>query len=525
MNQTIKNPILKGFNPDPCMIRVNDTYFIAVSSFEWLPGIRIYTSEDLVNWNHATNVLKNQVNLKGNPTNCSIWAPQLSYSNEQFYLVYTDVKSSNRPFKDCHNYLITASSIHGPWSEPVYLNSSGFDPSLYHDEDGKKWLTNALWDYRLTTSNKSSGIVLQEYDFIKKELIGKPEKIFDCTYLKKTEAPHIYKVNGYYYLITAEGGTGVDHSVTVARSRTIKGPYQVDPHFPMMTSSGHPDWPLQQAGHGSLVQTESEGWLMAHLMTRPLEGGHAILGRETALQKVVWDEEGWLRLAQGGTLPAVDVSIPLTQNSLKQEQHSSDFHDDFDEEVLNKEWNTLRIPAENHWVTLMESPGNLRLFSGESIQSLFNQHLVGKRQTDFEFTAETSLAFDPTHFLQMAGLLLYLNTENYIYVYMTHDEIAGKVLRMMRSVNGLFTLMDEMLELESDQPVKLRVDVNKKTAQFYYQTPSDEHLSAFGETLDISFLSGGFTGNFIALACQDMNKFKGCYADFDYFSYKGSDRN
>lgn len=149
MSAIIRNPILPGFNPDPCILRVGETYYIAVSSFEWLPGVRIYSSDNLADWEHCTDILTSQVELRGNPKNCSIWAPQLSYHDNLYYLLYTDVKSTKRPFKDCHNYLMTASSIEGPWSEPAYLNSSGFDPSLFHDSDGRKWLLNALWDYRI----------------------------------------------------------------------------------------------------------------------------------------------------------------------------------------------------------------------------------------------------------------------------------------------------------------------------------------------------------------------------------------
>lgn len=524
MSQIINNPILKGFNPDPSITKVNNQYYIAVSSFEWLPGVRIYVSDDLMNWSHETDVLTSQVDLRGNPTNCSIWAPQISYSDGQYHLVYTDVKSTNRPFKDCHNYLISSSSIKGPWSEPVYLNSSGFDPSLYHDQDGRKWLVNALWDYRLKSSNKSSGIVLQEYDPKEKRLIGDPVKIFDCTHLKKTEAPHICKVNGYYYLITAEGGTGVNHSVTVARAESIKGPYETDPHFPMMTSSGNPEWPLQQAGHGSLIKTDEDEWYMAHLMTRPLEGGHAILGRETAIQRVVWNEEGWLRLEHGGTLPALEVPAPKASRSKTKAFKSSSFHDDFEKSSLDKEWNTLRIMADESWANLKEHPGHLRLYSGESVQSLFNQHMVAKRQEDFHFTAETSLIFNPIHFLQMAGLMLYLNTENYLYAFITYDEKSKKVLRIMQSVDGIFTLHDQMIDIKTQAGVKLSVEANEKEAQFYYQDDSQTSKTKFGDKQNISYLSGGFTGNFIALACQDMNQFKGCYADFEYFSYTGFDQ-
>lgn len=522
MDHKINNPILKGFNPDPCIVKAEDTYYIAVSSFEWLPGVRVYESKNLVDWAHLTDILTTQVDLKGNPSNCSIWAPQLSYSDGQFHLVYTDVKSTQRPFKDAHNYLISSSSIHGPWSEPVYLNSSGFDPSLFHDEDGKKWLLNALWDYRMTTSNKSSGIVLQEYDPIEKRLVGSFKKIFDCTELKKTEAPHIYKKDGYYYLITAEGGTGIEHSVTVARSRSIEGPYEVDPEFPMMTSSGDPEWPMQCAGHGSLIKTDDDEWYMAHLMTRPLDGNHAILGRETSLQKVIWNDEGWLRLAHGGVLPALEVETPKGYTGRPTER-ASDFYDDFSAQSLNKEWNTLRISASEDWLTLKERPGYLRLYAGESVQSVFDQHLIAKRQEDFHFIAKTELSFEPMHYLQMAGLLLYLNTENYLYLCITHDEKQGKVLRSMKSVDGVFELSDQIVGLNTDENVILSVEADHGHAQFSYNK-EDAEPTLFGDKQDITFLSGGFTGDFIALAVQDMNQFKGCHADFTYFDYKGLDQ-
>lgn len=149
-----KNPILRGFNPDPNILRAKDRYYIIVSSFEWLPGIRVYESKNLVNWSHTTDILTTQVSLQGNPTNGSIWAPQISYADGLFYLVYTDVKSAGRPFKDVHNYLITASEITGPWSEPIYLNSNGFDPSLFHDlETGKNGLSMnygiIVWTHRI----------------------------------------------------------------------------------------------------------------------------------------------------------------------------------------------------------------------------------------------------------------------------------------------------------------------------------------------------------------------------------------
>jgi xylan 1,4-beta-xylosidase len=225
----IQNPILRGFNPDPSILRVENDFYIAVSTFEWFPGVLIHHSKDLANWELVAAPLNrvSQLNMAGNPSSGGIWAPCLSYDNGVFYLIYTDVKSwADGPFKDTHNYLVTTTDIRGDWSEPIYLNSSGFDPSLFHDNDGRKWLVNMKWDHNPNV-HPFVGIVLQEYDHEQKKLTGPIKNIFKGTEIQLVEGPHLYKRNGYYYLLTAEGGTGYKHSATLARSQSIDGPYEL----------------------------------------------------------------------------------------------------------------------------------------------------------------------------------------------------------------------------------------------------------------------------------------------------------
>ncbi|MBU5595084.1 glycoside hydrolase family 43 protein [Amphibacillus sp. MSJ-3] len=512
----IQNPILRGFNPDPYILKGGEMYYIAVSSFEWLPGIRIYGSEDLVNWEHVTDILTDQVDLRGNPQNCSIWAPQLSYHDGLYYCIYTDVKNTTRPFKDCHNYLITSKSITGPWSSPIYLNSSGFDPSLFHDKDGRKWLLNEIWDYRMTTGNKSAGIVLQEYDPTTQQLVGEVYKIFDGTPLAKTEAPHIYYHQGFYYLITAEGGTGSGHSVTICRAKEITGPYELDPEYPILTASDKPESPLQCSGHGSIVEGINGKWYMAYLTTRPLLGKAAILGRETAIQEVIWTEDGWLRLANGSTAPEEYTMIET--KSVVQQEIDTDFRDDFDG-PLAKEWNARRIMPEKSWCDLTTRPGYLRMISGESPQSTFEQHLLAIRQKDFRFQAETMMEFDPKTFNQMAGLFLFLSEQNYIYCYVTYDESKGSVLRLMQCKQGENVLLPDIIEL-TDHTTYLKVVVEETKGQFYWKSSEQSEWQEIGETFNLLFLAGGFTGNFVGIGVQDLDKQFGCYADFNYFEYK-----
>jgi xylan 1,4-beta-xylosidase len=515
--QAIHNPILEGFNPDPCIVKADGKYYIAVSTFEWLPGIRIYESYDLVNWDYCTSVLTNEnlVNLQGNPKGCSIWAPHLTYCDNMFYLVYTDVKTTKVPFKDVRNYLITAKNIEGPWSTPIYLNSSGFDPALFHDEDGRKWLVNEIWDYRLTTHNRSAGIVLQEFDVDKKELIGKVYKIFNGTEYQKTEAPQLYKHGGYYYLLTAEGGTEEGHMVTVIRSKKITGPYEVDPENPMLTSRDNPALELQCSGHASLVQTNEDEWYLAHLCTRPVLGKYPILGRETALQKVNWSEDGWLRLVQGGHSPLVDVEMPKEFKGVVKAK-SNKFFDHFDSEKLKAEWSTLRLFPNDSWMKIDQSKSLLRIVGAESPQSTFDQHIIAIRQRDINFSAETEVDFNPVNYLQLAGMILYLDIMNYIYLYISYDEEKGIVVQIMKAVKDKFSILPIRIPVSSEK-VKLQVEVNGINAEFSVE---DKGKKTFLAKEDISFLSGGFTGNFIGLTVNDLEKKNDCFADFHYFMYQ-----
>jgi len=237
----ITNPVLRGFNPDPSEVRNGDDYYVAVSTFEWLPGIPIYHSKDLQNWELYTHVLTetNAPDLKKLPSAKGIWAPCLTYSeaDNRFFVVYGVMNSMNARYFDVDNYIISAENINGPWSEPVYLHSSGFDASLLNDDDDKKYIVSLEWENR-DGYEKPGFISVAEYDSHTQKMIGYPQKIWTGgTNRGCIEAPHLTKKNGYYYLMCAEGGTGYGHSVTMARSKNVFGPYEGDPKNPIVTSS------------------------------------------------------------------------------------------------------------------------------------------------------------------------------------------------------------------------------------------------------------------------------------------------
>ena len=200
--------------------------------------------------------------MLGEGDSCGVWAPCLTYDKGTYYLIYTDVKTFIGMFKDTHNYLVTAKDIRGPWSEPIYLNCSGFDPSLFHDEDGRKYLVNMVMDYRDYQSS-FGGIVLQEYSEKEQKLVGPKVNIFKGTPVGVTEGPHLYRHDGWYYLMTAEGGTGYAHGVSLARSKNLLGPYEPDPKGLTITTRHLAGYGLQKAGHGSLIQQTADGmWLI-----------------------------------------------------------------------------------------------------------------------------------------------------------------------------------------------------------------------------------------------------------------------
>lgn len=522
----IINPILPGFNPDPSIIRVGEDYYVATSTFEWFPGVQIHHSKDLIHWKLIAHPLNrvSQLDLRGNFSSHGVWAPCLTYDNGIFYLIYTNTVAFEGIWQDTHNYLITTTDICGEWSDPVYLNSSGFDPSLFHDDDGCKYLINLVWDYR-KNQHPFGGILLQEYSIEKQKLVGPITNIFKGSELRVTEGSHLYKFHGYYFLLTAEGGTGLNHAVTIARSKKLTGPYEVDPNNPMLTSKDDRTLSIQKAGHADIVETQFGEWYMVHLGSRPLDSnGRCPLGRESFIQKVHWNEDGWLRLEAGGHRPQMKVNAP----KLPEHPWDSDpERDDFDSPTLNIHFSSLRVPLDESALSLTDRPGYVRLKGKESLISRNYQSLIARRQQAFCYTATTCVEFEPDWFKQMAGLVCYYNTKNFYYLRISHDDSIGKCLGIVTRDCAEFDYpLEQEVCIEGWDRCYLRVAVEYDQLQFYY---SDDELNwtPIGPVLDASILSDeyarksgekAFTGAFVGICCQDLSG-QNKHADFDYFEY------
>jgi xylan 1,4-beta-xylosidase len=427
--------------------------------------------------------------------------------------------------RDFHNYLVTSPTIDGDWSDPAYLNSSGFDPSLFHDDDGRKYLLNMLWDHR-PGQNRFAGIVLQEYAPAQRKLVGPRHTIFRGTPLGLTEAPHLYKRDGYYYLITAEGGTGWGHAVTMARSRSLLGPYELHPDVYILSARHRPDAALQRAGHADLVETEAGETYMVYLCGRPLANrGRCTLGRETAIQPMTWGRDGWLRTADGEGVPIVEVPAP---KELAPHPHGPRAtRTDFDDGLLPIDFQWLRSPWPDELFSLRARPGHLRLYGRETIGSLFKQALVARRQQSHCFSASTVVEFEPEHFQQMAGLVCYYNSSKFHYFYVSRDE-SGKYLRVMSALPDSVTAdaFTAPIPILEDAPIELRVEVDYERLLFAYRMGGNA-WQWLPQQFDASILSDeasapglpNFTGAFVGMACQDLSG-TAMPADFDWFEYR-----
>lgn len=538
----ITNPIIPGVNPDPCICRKGDDYYLVVSTFEWMPGLPVYHSRDLKHWELYTHVLTDddKVDLKKLPSAKGIWAPCLTYCEEEdlFYVVYGIMNSMNARYFDVDNFLITAKDIRGPWSEPVYLHSSGFDASLFHDDDGRKYVVALEWETR-EGYEKPGAICMVEYDPAKKEIIGYPKRIWHGgTDRGCIEAPHLTKKNGYYYIMCAEGGTGYNHCVTMGRSEQVWGPYEKDPENPILTSVPgesyerhnpdhlkpkyfNPDTVLQKAGHGSYVETPQGEVYMVYHASRPFVPElRCTLGRETCIQKMRWTKDGWLRTDTGNNLAPEETqesSLPVCPLP-----RTPDF-DDFDSGELGNWYYAPRIMPQR-FADVTARPGWVRLRGQESRTSLNKVSILARKLTSVYARITTKMDFHPEVHQHSAGLILYYDNMNYINLRKYYSETLGcSALSIIHLENGEKTEFLNTRTPVEDCPVYLRLWIQGRKSWFEWSYDGD-HYTKIGRMFDTSKFSdeycqyGEFTGTMAGLTCADRIMHRHC-ADFDFFEY------
>lgn len=507
------NPILSGFYPDPSICRVGEDFYLVTSSFAYFPGVPIFHSKDLVNWEQIGHVLDrpSQLILDNQEQSQGIFAPTIRYNKGIFYMITTNVGAGG-------NFIVYSENAAGPWSEPYFLDAPGIDPSLFFDDDGKA--------YYVGTRPASEGpkyfgnweIWLQELDLESMKLVGESYPLWRGAMRDVVwpEGPHLYKIYGKYYLMISEGGTGHEHAITIAKSDKITGTYIGNPNNPILTHRhlGR-EYPIVNVGHGDLVETQNGEWWMVLLASRPYGGYYRNLGRETFLVPIKWENE-WPVVSPG--TGKVEFSYPLPQLNKNMVRAKSKC-DNFKCGILNYTWNFIRTPREEFY-SLSRRPEYLSLkLSKDTITELGNVSFVGRRQQHINFLACTSMEFMPKQNGEEAGIVLYQNRNyNFRFTYIQQD--GKKLVCLKKCDNGVEELF-ACNEFNGDK-IFLMVEAEGQEYSFYFGHTQEAEKCLINK-VDGRILStdvaGGFVGAYIGMYASSNGISSSNYADFDWFEY------
>ena len=522
LKQTFHNPLLPGFYPDPSICRVGEDYYMVTSSFVYYPGLPIFHSRDLVHWEQIGHGIHRpaQLDYKNCETSEGLWAPSIRYHQGTFYIINTFVSEGREAQRD--NYVITAKVPSGPWSDPVIVEGAdGIDSSLFFDDDGSLWYVGNFISQECLYEGHH-GIYLNELDPETFQFKGPRYIIWDGkkTRSKWIEAPHIYKKDGWYYLLVAEGGTFINHSVQMARCRTINGDYEICPRNPILTHRHMPVLnPISVTGHADIVETQNGEWWMVLLAVRPYEGGHYNLGRETFMVPFVWAEDGWPMIDNENGLVNKEERLPDLPRTLYPPMPQ---WDNFESPSLQMQWNTIHPPLEPFY-SLTDRPGYLRLqLRPEVMEEICTPSFVGRRQRHKNFLAKTAMEFTPAADQEEAGLGL-VQDDRFHYLMTLGQKEGRPALRFWKTENGKKSLLTEK-EISPSKRLYLSVYGHTTGYSFYYGFDDQEMLPLI-ENVEASRLSSvvnnGFTGVYLGMyATSNHTASRNC-ADFDWFCYQG----
>jgi xylan 1,4-beta-xylosidase len=494
-----RNPVIPGFHPDPSVCRVGEDFYLVTSSFEYFPGVPVYHSRNLVNWTQIGHCLTrpSQLPLAGVGISGGIFAPTIRHRQGRFYMVTTNM------VKGGGNFYVWSDDPRGEWSEPIAVDQRGIDPDLFWDDDGTAYFTcTNRWKIPMRKIDLATGALLSE-----------PAFLWNGTGGHYPEAPHVYRIGGYYYVMIAEGGTDYGHCETMARAPSLYGPWESCPHNPILTHRSKNDLPIQATGHADLVEDPQGNWWMVCLGIRP-KGFHAchFLGRETFLAPVRW-VDGWPVVGNNGEI-AIEMEGPDGLPPVAPQSLST--RDDFGVETLPVHWNFRCNPAEGSWSL---SDSQLKLRCGEAgLNTMEGQSWVGRRQQHFNFRASSRIDFSPRNAHEEAGLTVFQNIHHHYEIALT--ERQGERTLIVRRTIG--TLSAEVASMPvPGGPLTLVMEGNEADYSLgYAMDDAAPVMLARGETRYLSTEVGGrFTGVYLAMYATANGQPSGNAAAFDWFVY------
>jgi xylan 1,4-beta-xylosidase len=533
---TFTNPILPGGYPDPSICRVGDDFYLVNSSFEYFPGLPLHHSADLVNWElvgyglHRPEQCAGAVNLRDVQTKGGIHAPTLRFHQGTFYLITTHVylpPGENQPVQFV-NFILTAVNIAGPWSDPhVIEGAPGIDPDIFFDEDGTVWYVGTHSPANPNFPGEGE-IWLQQLDLRQWRLVG--ERYFlwrgACGGVW-VEGPHLYKKDGRYYLLVAEGGTSFNHAVMVAVSEQMTGPYRPNPRNPILSSRhlSYDHW-VNSVGHADMVELADGRWFMVALGIRGDAERTSNMGRETHLLPVRWEREPfeWQPIKDEWPVCAPDTGRvervnPLPFAGRPHYRHAA-FFDTFDAPVLNPAWNFRRLPLPGAY-SLTARESHLRLFASPAVireRERFN--FVGIRQTESAFSYAACLKIQPAADGVEAGVVLLQQDDNYL-AFTLQRQSAGMALRLTLAEAGQSAQAIAQTALPDYQgEIILRVIAQHRRYRYDYSLDKGVSYRPLAETKATHILSRGYTGAYLGLYVTSNGRSAADHADFAWVQYQ-----
>lgn len=459
-----QNPIIPGYNPDPTICRVGEDYYIMNSSFEFFPGVPIYHSRNLANWTLKGYCLtrESQVNLNGCHPSGGIYAPTLRSHNGRFYMTTTNVTHGG-------NFIVTSDDILGEWSEPVWVDQEGIDPSLLFDDDGKVYYCTAVFEPEregiyLSEINPDTGEKLTETVCITKGCGG-----------RYAEGPHMYKLWGKYYLMLAEGGTEYGHYETMMRASSPYGPFEQCPHNPILSHVNRMKDDIQCTGHADIVEDHNHNWWMVCLGIRQtmVPSNRVLLhnlGRETFLAPVVWTKDGWPVVGYDGSIE-LDMDGPLPSEACKTDWS---FFDDFSSEEPSSQYNYIRNPVAENYQRLPKERV-LRLTGTDmTLSHCASPTFLGVRQREFETITTVTLSADCKDNHQCAGLTAFYNQDYHYDILLTKQDGQDRIC-LRKQVHDILTITASHA-ISYAGSVELQIISDRKDYRFLYRVDDGEFI-------------------------------------------------